>query len=366
MNCTFGTARFFVRCMFGFGNKKQIKVSVCVPVWGTEEVLENCLESIAAQNFEGLQIVVVDDGGAGFRAAGGLSAKKIVRDFERRLKKTAAEYRPFVKFIEHEENKGPLEARRSALYEASGKYVVFVDSDDRLLGGALDTLYKTAEKTGADIVHAMAETACTVPEQEKSERVLEIYKKINNVFLGGAEGCVQGKEGILLGKEILDSFLVKRSHNGFLWGKIFDRELCLEAFDKIPPVYCVFGEDFLTYFFIALCAKKYAGIDQKVYSYSTGTGISSERKIKTLEEWKKVCSAASACTVLLDFLKNSKEEFCITEEEAEAVRGGCRYYAKNNLQQLKGSVVSELQEEAYRELCLWWGEGMIKTMETTL
>ena len=363
MNCTFGTARFFVRCMFGFGNKKQIKVSVCVPVWGTEEVLENCLESIAAQNFEGLQIVVVDDGGAGFRAAGGLSAKKIVRDFERRLKKTAAEYRPFVKFIEHEENKGPLEARRSALYEASGKYVVFVDSDDRLLSGALDTLYKTAERTGADIVHAMAETACTVPEQEKSERVLEIYKKINNVFLGGAEGCVQGKEGILLGKEILDSFLVKRSHNGFLWGKIFDRELCLEAFDKIPPVYCVFGEDFLTYFFIALCAKKYAGIDKIVYSYSTGTGISSERKIKTLEEWKKVCSAASACTVLLDFLKNSKEEFCITEEEAEAVRGGCRYYAKNNLEQLKKTVIPELQTQAYEELCEWWGKEMIKSVE---
>lgn len=352
--------------MFVFNKKDKIRVSVCVPVCGTEGVLAGCLESIAAQNFEGLEIVVVDDGGESLKGAGGLSAKKILKGFVKGLKKQPARYRPELKFIEHEENKGLVEARRSALYEAFGKYVVFVDSDDRLLCGALDTLYKTAERTGADIVHAMAETACTVPEQEKSERVLEIYKKINNVFLGGAEGCVQGKEGILLGKEILESFLVKRSHNGFLWGKIFDRELCLEAFDKIPPVYCVFGEDFLTYFFIALCAKKYAGIDQKVYSYSTGTGISSERKIKSLEEWKKVCSAASACTVLLDFLKNSKEEFCITEEEAEAVRGGCRYYAKNNLQQLKGSVVSELQEEAYRELCLWWGEGMIKTMETTL
>ena len=51
---------------------------------------------------------------------------------------------------------------------------------------------------------------------------------------------------------------------------------------------------------------------------------------------------------------------------AEEVKAVCRYYAKNNLQQLNGSVVPELRDEAYRELCRWWGEGMVKTMEATL
>ncbi len=359
-------------CMFCFNKKKQIRVSVCVPVCGTEGVLTRCLESLAAQNFEGLEIVVVDDSGRASKAAGGLSAKKVVRDFKKELKNHPAKYRPFVKFIAHEENKALVEARRSALYEASGKYLMFVDSDDCLLPGAVETLYVAADRKGARIVQGRAEIFCR-EENKNTDRFLEIYKKINNVFLGGAEDCVQNKEGSLTGKEILEGFLIKRNHNGFLWGKIFERELCLEAFDKIPPVYCVFGEDFLTYFFIALCAakssSKYAGIEQKVYLYSTGTGISSDKKIKTLEEWKKVCSAASACTVLLDYLENlnnNGENSWVTEDMAEEIKAVCRYYAKNNLQQLNGSVVPELRDEAYRELCRWWGEGMVKTMEATL
>ena len=42
-------------------SKKNIAVSICVPVYGTEMLLDRCFNSVAAQNFSGFELVVVDD-----------------------------------------------------------------------------------------------------------------------------------------------------------------------------------------------------------------------------------------------------------------------------------------------------------------
>lgn len=379
--------------------KKAPKVSVCIPVFGTEKSLASCLESVASQNFEGTEIIVVDDGSFVKSAKFEnnkitMSAQKIVKDF----KKNHKNQRLNIKFIQHEKNKGLVEARRSAVYEAEGKYIVFVDSDDTLPENALKNLFAAAEKSGADIAHGKANVCLEDFEHyemlEQKENLLlklkkrfdDMNKKANCVFLGE-----------LLGRQIFDGFLLEANHSGFLWGKIFTREICLEAFDKIPQTFCIFGEDFLTYFFISLFAKKYFGINENVYNYFVNTGISSNKKIDSIEEWQKVCSTASVFTILLSWIEenllaaeNSRftEKFSalagdgvaedsrftedgrstekitvLTEEEKAAVKNMCRYYAKNNLAQLQESVVPHLHEEARTMLCEWWGEKMINSVE---
>ena len=44
-----------------FSKKTAPSVSVCIPVYKTEGVLSRCLESVAAQNFDAIEIIVVDD-----------------------------------------------------------------------------------------------------------------------------------------------------------------------------------------------------------------------------------------------------------------------------------------------------------------
>ncbi len=359
--------------------KKKIKVSVCIPVCGTEDSLEACLESVAAQeiyvekqnNKSFLEIIVVDDSGASQKT------EQIVRQFVKNHKKEKFS----VNFIQHEKNKGLVEARRTAVYEALGDYIMFVDSDDTLPSGAVCALYEKALESGADIVQGRA-NICVKNSNEKAKtedtflakRVEDVSSKANKVYSGTLEN-----------RECLDTFLLEEKICGFLWGKIFTRELCLDAFNEIPLCYCIFGEDFLTYFYLSYFAKKYVGIENAVYNYFVNTGISSNKKIYDLNEWKKVCSASSVAAILLNWIEEGRcgdssplegvaekpdlalergEGFPpLNEKEIDAVKKMCTAYAANNLAQLKKAVVPELQNEAYRMLCDWWGEKMIKTLD---
>lgn len=355
--------------------KEKPLVSVLIPVFGTEKYLESCLESVALQDFQGIEIIVVDDSGKtssvqmkkGEESAKEnpenlcLSAEQIVKSFRKKhgIKKNA------LRLIKHKENKGLLEARRTALYEASAGHIMFVDSDDTLPPGAVKVLYEKALLQEACIVHGKA--AAVLKENGSEKRLQEMKKKAENVFQGG-----------LSGRDIFDGFLVSGNHSGFLWGKIFRRSVLVSAFERIPPCWCVFGEDFLSYFFISFFAEKYAGIEEIVYNYSVDTGISSAKKIADINEWKKICSAASVFTVIFsgteeksegslqDSSSGDESRIPLSFEESERLRQICRSYALNNLMQLKKAVLPSLYQDARKELCLWWGENMISDIEKSM
>lgn len=331
--------------------KLREKVSICIPVFGNAHLLSLCLESIAMQNDTEIEVIIVDDGSVN------CASKQIVSEFKKSHKKQKIS----VKFVQHEKNKGTLEARRTALYESTGDFIMFVDSDDTLPLGSVKALFSVATQSGADIVQGKA-TVVSKNVYFANE------KKANNIFVGE-----------LLERDIFDGFLLRANHSGFLWGKMFTRKLCLKAFENIPFTYCIFGEDFLTYFFLSLFAKKYVGIENIVYNYNAESGISSTKKIDSLEEWQKVCSTASVFTILFSWIEEHKncnaeksniessgEITEITEEEIDKVREVSKWYAKNNLLQLKNSVLPELQKEAYIMLCDFWGQNMIKKVEESL
>lgn len=328
-------------------SKKSSDISICIPVCGTEKYLGDCLESIASQDFDGIEIIIVDDSPT--KSEGAL---KIVKRFKKNHKKQKLS----VRLIAHRKNKGLVEARRTALYETKGEYIMFVDSDDSLPANAVKSLFEAAKKSGADIVHGKAnicvKDSTTQNIQSLKNRIDDMSKKAGKNY-----------SGELLNRQIFDGFLIKENHSGFLWGKIFKRELCLDAFNIIPPVYCIFGEDFLTYFFLSYFAKKYIGIENNVYNYFINTGISSNKKIDSLEEWQKVCSTASVFTILLSWADEAAEHSPLDEDEIKKIREVCRWYVTNNLAQLERSVAPELQEKALKMLCDFWGEKMITKMK---
>ncbi len=332
----------------------SVKVSVCVPVCGTKDFLADCLAGIAGQDFDGIQIVVVEDENDGLeKKQNEKCVQKILKAFKKQCKGRAIE----LKFIKHGKNCGLTEARRTALYASDGEYVMFLDSDDTLPPGAIKALWNTAKEKNVQIVHGATEVCVngSADIQLSYGRIEKIRKRAGLVF-----------NGSLSGSQIFEEFLVKKSFCGFLWGKLFDRELLLKAYGKIPFVYCVLAEDFLASFFITFFARSYEGIEQKVYNYSVNTGISSSKKISSIEEWKKVCSTAGVFTIILSAVEEDDElKSEITEEQKECIKAECRFYAKNNLDQLRAMVVPELYSQAYEELCEWWGRKMIEGIENT-
>ena len=333
-------------------------ISVCIPVYGTESSLLNCLQSVAVQQgleAAGLEIIVVDDASPASCAKHShknqLTSAQIVSQFQQTS--------PWpVRHIQHTENLGLVEARRTAVEAATGNFIFCLDSDDTLPPAALSTLYSQAVTKDADIVHGsaqvvLAQEGCQL-EGAALEKVLDANRRrVQNVFVGALEGGA-----------ILQNVLVEKGHNNFLWGKLIRRSLYLAALEQIPAMYCTMAEDLVQYLLIAHGACRYVGIPDVVYNYTVNTGISSHNSITTLERWEQVCSTASVFTVLFACLQDLTPPF--TAEQLVAIRKLCRSYVANNLQQLNQAVVPELRPQAYQILCDYWGEGLVKRMEEAM
>ena len=94
----------------------SLSVSIIVPVYKAEAYLPGCLGSIQAQTFANWECILVDDGSPD-------SSGLICDEFSRK----DSRFKTY-----HKSNGGVSSARNMGLEKASGKYVMFVDSDDEI------------------------------------------------------------------------------------------------------------------------------------------------------------------------------------------------------------------------------------------
>lgn len=110
------------------------EVSVVMPFYQAQATLERAISSVTSQSFVDWELVLVDDG-----STDGGSA--IADGWARRDARVR---------VVRQTNSGRSAARNQGLDEARGRWVTFVDADDRLPGDALSTL--TARSEGIDLV----------------------------------------------------------------------------------------------------------------------------------------------------------------------------------------------------------------------
>ncbi|MEY8494236.1 glycosyltransferase family 2 protein [Lachnospiraceae bacterium 29-91] len=115
---------------------ENIKISVIIPVYNTEEYLNECLESICSQTLKEIEIICVDDGSTDNSLR--ILADYAARDSRIRLLKQSNQYAGV--------------ARNLGMRYASGKYLCFLDSDDFFSAFFLEKMYIAAEKYESDIV----------------------------------------------------------------------------------------------------------------------------------------------------------------------------------------------------------------------
>lgn len=112
------------------------KVSVIVPVYKVEKYLDKCVKSILNQTYFELEIILVDDGSPD--DCGAMCDSYAEKDFRVR--------------VIHKENGGLSDARNAGIKVATGKYLLFVDSDDWIDATLVEKTVRSAEKWNADIV----------------------------------------------------------------------------------------------------------------------------------------------------------------------------------------------------------------------
>lgn len=115
-------------------NNDEVKVSVIIPVYNTEEYLEECLDSIVNQTLKEIEIFCIDDGSTD-------NSLSILERYAEKDDRITVISQP---------NKGQGASRNRAMDLASGKYIYFMDSDDFIDLGTLKTTYDVCEEKSLD------------------------------------------------------------------------------------------------------------------------------------------------------------------------------------------------------------------------
>ena len=106
------------------------KISVIIPVYNVEKYLAQCLDSVIAQSLREIEIICVNDGS---------------KDGSRDILTAYAEKDKRILVLD-KANGGLSSARNAGFNVASGKYILFLDSDDFLYASdVLSALYQKAE-----------------------------------------------------------------------------------------------------------------------------------------------------------------------------------------------------------------------------
>lgn len=111
-------------------------ISVIIPVYNMEAFLAECLDSVLEQTYPNLQVICVNDGSKD-------RSQQILEEYARRDPRVL----PVVK-----ENGGLSSARNRGLEEATGEYVMFLDSDDWLDRDICRQAVSEMEENGVDLV----------------------------------------------------------------------------------------------------------------------------------------------------------------------------------------------------------------------
>ena len=112
------------------------EVSVIVPIYNLEDYVANCIESVIHQTFKKWELVLVDDGS---------------KDHSYYICKEYAKIDERIKVIT-QPNGGVSKARQTGLKNSTGRYVIFVDGDDKLSEDALSYMYEIANREDTDVV----------------------------------------------------------------------------------------------------------------------------------------------------------------------------------------------------------------------
>ena len=107
---------------------KSVLVSVIIPCYNQGEFLEECLTSVFASSYKLVEVIVVNDGSTD-------NTKSIIDELQNK----------FIFQVIHQENKGLAETRNVGIRVAGGKYILPLDSDDKIGQTYIENAFKTLE-----------------------------------------------------------------------------------------------------------------------------------------------------------------------------------------------------------------------------
>ena len=136
-------------------------ISIIVPIYNAEKYLSKCINSLINQTKKEIEIILINDGSTD-------RSEEIINNYRDER----------IKYFKNE-NQGIGKTRNFGIEKATGKYLMFVDSDDYLKEDACEILFKKAEKEKLDLVIC---NYYKVDEETDKKEIIEI-KEFKNTKL---------------------------------------------------------------------------------------------------------------------------------------------------------------------------------------
>ena len=149
------------------------KVSIVMPIYNVESYLEESLQSVLNQTFQDIEIICINDGST---------------DRSEAILKSIAK-KDLRVIIINQSNQGQSAARNVGIKTAHGKYIYFMDSDDKLERNAIETLYWEAEKEKLDLLLFDGTSFYETSELEKKFPQYKTYYKRTYRYKKVRLGC---------------------------------------------------------------------------------------------------------------------------------------------------------------------------------
>lgn len=187
-------------------------VSVIIPVYNVENYLEKCVESVINQSYQNIEILLINDGSTDSSA----NICNLMKKKDSRIK------------VFHKKNGGLSDARNYGINESSGKYLVFIDSDDWVDKEYVRYLYDLINNNDCDI------SVCEIVKITEKGKIVSNNLNNNNVLK-------------LNQKDALKNMIEVNLFATSACGKMYKRE-CFDAikfpvgrlFEDIPTNYSIF------------------------------------------------------------------------------------------------------------------------------
>lgn len=240
-------------------------VTVIIPVYNVEEYLRQCLDSVLAQTYKNLEVILVDDGSTD-------SSIKICQEYcdrDERFK------------LYKKENGGASSARNLGLEKASGDYLFFLDSDDWIDVDAINKMVHIALHEDVDFVFSEA----IAFDDKTGKTYLEKYS-YHKQYLSGSPQLM------------MNEMMANREFHLVVWSILFSRAFFEN--NHLRFVEGIMSEDVILIYQIYMLSNNAAHLHEPIYHR--------RYRINSVTTAKKTeynfISAATVYYTLVEFNKN--------------------------------------------------------------
>ncbi len=243
-------------------------ISIIVPAYNIESYIGRTLDSLLAQTYPNIEIIVVNDGSTD-------NTKQVLDDY-------ASKHTEKIK-VYHIENGGVTNARLTGVKKATGQWIGFCDGDDIVEPDMYELLMNNAQKYRADISHCGYKMV--FPSRE------DLYYGTGKII---EQDNLQGQKDLLEGRFIEPS----------LCDKIYKRKIVDKVIqDDLMDNSVKNTEDLLMNYYLFRQSRKSVFDDKCMYHYTLRAGSASKKKVSK----QKILDPLKVINIIIEETKGQKE-----------------------------------------------------------